>query len=160
MTESASAKGGIHLSCSKPNPSFRSGSLPGATAPLAMAYVPTQVSAAPNYAAEEALARGTLFPGLDLPFMNIVNDKAPDTPTAELMTIDFVADELALYLDTHAADTEAFELYQSILSLREEARERYVARYGSITQCDQLGKDSYGWLKGPWPWEFQNRRER
>ena len=93
-------------------------------APLAMSYVPMQVSSAPSYEASEALARGTLFPGLDLPFMNIVNEKAPDVPTAELMAIDFVTDELELYLDTHAGDREAFDLYQNFLALRKEARAR------------------------------------
>ena len=132
--------------------------LPGDYAPLAMSYVPMQVSAAPHYEAGEALARGTLFPGLDLPFMNIVNEKTPDTPMGELMAIDFVADELALYLDTHAGDTEAFDLYQSILALRREARERYTRRYGVLTKCDQLGGDGYTWLRDPWPWEFQSRR--
>ena len=158
--EAKSLQGGIQLNCNKPDPSFRNGSLPGDYAPLAMAYVPTQLSAAPNYDAPEALARGTLFPGLDLPFMNIVNEKAPDTPLAELMAIDFVSDELELYLDTHVDDTEAFMLYQSVLALREEARERYAARYGVITQCDQLGQESYTWLRDPWPWEFQNGRAR
>lgn len=129
-------------------------------APLAMSYVPMQVSSAPSYEASEALAHGTLFPGLDLPFMNIVNEKAPDVPTAELMAIDFVTDELELYLDTHAEDREAFDLYQNFLALRKEARERYTARYGVITQCDQLGRDSYTWLQDPWPWEFQTRRVR
>ncbi len=148
------------MSCNKPDPSFRSGSLPGAFAPLAMSYVPMQDSAAPNYDASEALARGTLFPGLDLPFMNIVNEKAPDTPTAELMAIDFVTDELELYLDTHAEDQEAFALYQNILALRKEARERYTARYGVITQYGQLGQDAYTWLRDPWPWDFQNGRAR
>ncbi len=148
------------MSCNKPDPSFRDGSLPGAFAPLALSYVPMQDIAAPNYEAPEALARGTLFPGLDLPFMNIVNEKAPDTPMAELMAIDFVTDELELYLDTHADDREAFALYQSILALRKEAWERYVERYGAITQCDQLGRESYTWLRDPWPWEFQNGRAR
>ena len=148
------------MNCNKPDQSFRGGSLPGAYAPLAMSYVPMQDSAAPNYESAEALARGTLFPGLDLPFMNIVNEKAPNVPTAELMAIDFVIDELELYLDTHRDDAEAFALYQSFLALGREARERYVARYGAVAQCDQLGMASYGWLRDPWPWEFQNRRER
>ncbi len=148
------------MSCNKPDQSYRDGSLPGAFAPLAVSYVPMQVSSAPSYEASEALARGTLFPGLDLPFMNIVNEKAPDVPTAELMAIDFVTDELELYLDTHAGDREAFALYQSFLALRREARERYTARYGPVTQCDQLGGESFTWLRDPWPWEFQTRRER
>ena len=49
-----------------------------------------------------ALARGTLFPGLDLPFMNLVNKPADlSTPLCELMAMDFVIRELNLYLDTH-----------------------------------------------------------
>ena len=148
------------MSCNKPENTFRYGRLPGDLAPLAMSYVPMQESAAPNYEPSEALARGTLFPGLDLPFLNIVNEKAPDTPMGEVMAIDFVSDELELYLDTHPGDREAFDLYQSFLVLRKEAHERYVARYGVIKQCDQQGKESYTWLQDPWPWDFQNRRER
>ena len=148
------------MSCNRPENAYKLGSLPGASAPLAMAYVPMQDSAAPNYEASEALERGTLFPGLDLPFMNVVNENVPDTPMAELMAIDFVTDELELYLDTHQTDREAFELYQSFLSLRQEAHERYSARYGVISQCDQLGMQQYTWLQDPWPWEFQRREER
>ena len=148
------------MSCNKPDQSFRSGSLPGPYAPLAMAYVPMQEGVQPRYEATRALSRGTLFPGLDLPFMNLVNPDLEDGPKTEMMAIDFVADELELYLDTHADDQEAFDLYQSILALQKEARERYTARYGVVTQCDQLGRDSFTWLKDPWPWEFQNRRER
>ena len=148
------------MSCNKPENAYRYGRLPGALAPLAMSYVPMQESAAPNYEPSEALARGTLFPGLDLPFLNLVNEKAPDTPMGEVMAIDFVCDELELYLDTHPEDSEAFDLYQSFLALRKEAHERYVSRYGVITQCGQLGMESYTWLQDPWPWDFQNRRER
>ena len=138
---------------------YRSGSLPG-RAPLAMAYVPMQDSAAPAYEAENALMRGTLFPGLDLPFMGLVNNEMPSTPLAELMAIDFVVDELELYLDTHAEDEEAFALYQTMLALRQEAKERYGKRCGPISQSDMLGMDSYAWLSGPWPWEYCQRKEK
>ena len=40
-------QGGMNLSCNKPENAYRYGSLPGAMAPLAQAYVPMQVSAAP-----------------------------------------------------------------------------------------------------------------
>ncbi len=138
---------------------YRQGSLPG-SAPLAMAYVPMQTSAAPAYEAEDALLRGTLFPGLDLPFMGLVNRDLPSTPLAEMMAIDFVVDELELYLDTHAEDEEAFALYQTMLSLQKEARERYARRCGPILQSDMLGMDSYAWLSGPWPWEYCQRKEK
>ena len=138
---------------------YRRGSLPD-SAPLAMAYVPMQTSVSPAYEAEDALLRGTLFPGLDLPFMGLVNRDLPSTPLAEMMAIDFVVDELELYLDTHAEDEEAFTLYQTMLSLQKEARERYARRCGPILQSDMLGMDSYAWLSGPWPWEYCQRKEK
>ena len=147
------------MSRNEANESYKMGSLPGSMAPLAMSYVPMQTAAAPNYEAGDAPARGTLFPGLDLPFMNLVNSDVPKTPLAELMAIDFVADELELYLNTHADDRDAFELYQVFLAMQKEAHERYAARYGPICQKDMLGTDAYAWLRDPWPWELPGRRE-
>ena len=136
----------------------RFGSLPS-YAPLAAAYVPMQESAADSYEPAEALSRGTLFPGLDLPFMNVVNDTLPASPMTEMMAIDFVVDELELYLDTHSDDSEAFAMYQSFLALQREARERYARMCGPILQQDMLGADRYTWLGGPWPWEYRAGRE-
>ncbi len=79
-------------------------------APLALAYVPMQQSSEPAYDPDDALKRGTLFPGLDLPFMNMVNTaELSGTPLGELMAVQFVCHELHLYLDTHPQDTEAFQ---------------------------------------------------
>ena len=138
---------------------YRTGTLPGDSAPLAMAYVPMQRSARPSYDAGEALARGTLFPGLDLPFMDSVNKTEKLTPKGELMAIDFVTDELALYLDSHAEDREAFEMYQTFLALAKEARERYTRMFGPVTRSDMLGMDGYCWLNDPWPWEYRQKGE-
>ena len=124
-------------------------------APLAAAFVPKQQSAEPRYEAKEALARGTLFPGLDLPFMNMVNTPADlNTPLSELMAIDFVAKELQLYLDTHMDDDEAFAVYQNILKLAEEAQRRYTKLYGPIVPEDMLGDERFTWVENPWPWDY------
>ena len=90
---------------------YKSGMLPQC-APLASGHVPPQHEAKPCYGAHEALTRGTLFPGLDLPFMNKVNKSHPyaGTPLGELMALDFVVKELNLYLDTHKNDRQAFEM--------------------------------------------------
>ena len=134
---------------------YKCGFLPGC-APLAAAFVPKQQSAEPRYEAEQALARGTLFPGLDLPFMHMVNTpEGLDGPLAELMAIDFISHEMALYLDTHENDEEAFEVYKSFLKLAGEARRRYTERYGAITHKDLLYAEKFSWLRSPWPWEYR-----
>ena len=138
---------------------YRLGTLPGAMAPLAMAYTPMQKSADPAYESNEALSRGTLFPGLDLPFMGIVNKNLEVTPLTELMAIDFVAHELGLYLDTHKDDKQAFEMYQTFLALAKEAHDRYIKKFGPVLKRDMLGMVSYTWLDNPWLWDYQPKTE-
>lgn len=150
--------GGIILDKNRMENEYRFGLLPQ-EAPLASAYVPMQKSAMPEYEPGEALARGTLFPGLDLPFMNMINKSFKSTPLTELMAIDFVTDELELYLDTHANDSEAFELYQTFLALKKEAHLRYTDLCGPVKQSDMQGMRSYSWLNDPWPWDYQPKME-
>ena len=71
-------------------------------APLANPYVPYQMEDPPKYEARKGLVRGTLYPGLDLPFMGMVNQKElPVTSMSDLQALGFAVQELALYLDTH-----------------------------------------------------------
>ena len=128
-------------------------------APMATAYVPMQQKNPQKYSSEDALTRGTLFPGLDLPFMNKPNSTNPyaGTPLGEIMALDFMIKELNLYLDTHPDDEEAFALLKSVISLSEEGREKYVSRYGPLTVNDLKKCSKYTWLKDPWPWEYNER---
>ena len=138
--------------------SYKSGTLPGKCAPLAMAYVPIQQGACPAYDPDEALRRGTLFPGLDLPWMNMVNSSdLDDTPLNELMSIDFVVKELALYMDTHPEDMEAFATFKDFLKLAKEARKRYVEKYGPVTHRDMVVMKNYSWIDNPWPWDYRSK---
>lgn len=138
---------------------YRQGSLPEC-APLALAYVPMQPEDSPKYEAPLALNRGTLFPGLDLPFMNMVNSgNVQDTPLNELMALGFVVKELQLYLDTHMDDAEAFAALQSFINLQREGRARYVELYGPLTVYDLDVAESFTWLKDPWPWDYQGSME-
>jgi len=89
---------------------FGEGKLPP-MAPLANPYVPFQLPNPPRYETRKAFVRGTLFPGLDLPFMGMINkNEKPVTPMTELQTMAFAIQELALYLDTHRDDKEALEV--------------------------------------------------
>ena len=138
---------------------YKTGRLPSC-APLGASYVPFQQEQPPKYANSEAIVRGTLFPGLDLPFKNIVNNNMPyaGTPLGELMALCFVQKELNLYLDTHQDDGDAFEMLQRVIELTNEGRRRYVKQYGPLTLNDLEYCDSYKWLRDPWPWEYSERR--
>ena len=135
------------------------GTLP-AQAPLANPFVPFQQNNPPVYPAKEGVVRGTLFPGLDLPFMGMVNEGTlSETQLHELQALGFALVELGEYLDTHPDDADAFALFQSYAKLYAQGREAYEQQFGSLTQRGAAAGDCYCWLKGPWPWELAANEE-
>ena len=128
-------------------------------APLANPYVPFQMENPPVYEAKKGIVRGTLFPGLDLPFMGMINQKElPNTPLAELQTMAFAIQELALYLDTHRDDTEALEMYRAYQKMYAEGKKIYEKECGPLNHMSVSG-EKYRWLDDPWPWEYMAHRE-
>lgn len=131
-----------------------------ASAPLANAYVPFQEENPPRYEARKGLIRGTLYPGLDLPFMGMVNQKEKQiTPLTELQTLGFAVQELALYLDTHRDDKEALELYREYQKLYNHCREEYLKKHGPLNHSQESDTSEYAWLNDPWPWEYCRNKE-
>ena len=135
------------------------GRLPS-TAPLANPYVPFQMENPPKYEARKGMIRGTLFPGLDLPFMGMVNTQEKTvTPKTELQALHFAIQELALYLDTHKEDKEALELYRNYQKMYVKCKEEYMIQRGPLNHMMPAHGDQYTWLDDPWPWEYCANKE-
>ncbi len=136
-----------------------SGILPSC-APLANSFIPCQSTNSSTYEAPMGLIRGTMYPALDLPFMNMVN-QTPKTKTQmnRLQALNFAISELALYLDTHKDDTEALELFNQYVNAYGDALQRYEQDYGSTTQFGAGISGRYDWTDGPWPWEYDANKE-
>lgn len=135
------------------------GRLP-AMAPLANPYVPFQLENPPRYEVRQGLVRGTMFPGLDLPFMGMVNKNERNvTPLTELQALGFAVQELALYLDTHRNDREALELYRSYQQMYAKLRDEYTQAHGPLNHMSPGESETYQWLDDPWPWEFDKNKE-
>ena len=134
------------------------GRLP-AMAPLANPYVPFQLENPPKYEARKGLVRGTLFPGLELPFMGMVNrNEKPVTPLTELQVMAFALQELALYLDTHRDDQEALEMYHRYQQMYHDAVKKYSENCGPMNHTIPT-EGPYRWLDDPWPWEYSKNKE-
>ena len=134
------------------------GRLP-AMAPLANPYVPFQLENPPKYEARKGMVRGTLFPGLDLPFMGMVNkQEKPVTAMTELQALAFAIQELALYLDTHREDGEALELYRSYQKMYHRCVKEYSKEHGPLNHRVPT-EGPYKWLDDPWPWEYAKNKE-
>ena len=142
-------------SCPLPSCPDHYGTQP-ACAGLAVPYVPFQQENPKKYAQDEALSNGTLFPGLNLPFhLKTEGSSVPSTPLAELQALEFVVLELGIYLDTHPEDAEAFAMFKQYTAMEKAAKAAYESKFGPITQSAAASGDSYRWLNGPWPWNFQ-----
>ena len=134
------------------------GKLP-ASAPLANPYVPFQLESPPVYDPRKGFIRGTIYPGLDLPFHGMVNNKLKqETPMNQIQTLAFALQELALYLDTHCEDREALEMYRAYQQIYHKAMMEYNKQCRPI-QHGKPAKGSYNWICGPWPWEYAANKE-
>ena len=135
------------------------GYLPGC-APLANPFVPFQRHDPDRYNAPKALVRGTLFPGLDLPFMGKVNNRElTPTPMHELQALGFAMNELVLYLDTHPEDHEAAQLLESYTKLYRQGMEKVRSQHGPMRNTDAVCDGKFRWLDGAWPWEYAQNKE-
>ena len=135
------------------------GRLP-AMAPLANPYVPFQLNNPHKYDAQKGLVRGTLFPGLDLPFLGMVNNSNLNTtPMTEMQALSFAIQELALYLDTHRDDTDALELYRDYQKMYNKCKNMWSTSNGPLNHHMESTAAAYQWLNDPWPWEYCANKE-
>lgn len=129
-------------------------------APLANPYVPFQLENPPRYDAPKGIVRGTLFPGLDLPFRGMVNQKElPVTPMTQMQALGFALQELALYLDTHPEDQEALALYREYQKMYAGATDEYSQKRMPMTHAVPVDHAAYTWIDEPWPWEYAANKE-
>ena len=145
------------ISCPMPSTSCpdNNGTMP-VCAGLAVPYVPFQQENPKKYNQSEALSNGTLFPGLNLPFhLKVEGSSLPATPLAELQALEFMLLELGLYLDTHPDDVEAFALFKRYSDIEKAARVAFEAKNGPLTKNMTSKSEKFSWLKGPWPWNYE-----
>ena len=77
-----------------------------------------------------------------------------DSILRELMALDFMAVDLALFLDTHPDDTDALRRYNEILERAGEFREQYQRLCGPLYSFRSLNPGSWKWNEDPWPWQY------
>ena len=135
------------------------GIIPSCT-PLANPYVPFQPNNPEQYPAKTGRIRGTQFPSQDQPFLGMVNtEEKSDTMMHQLQALSFAVQELGEYLDTHADDTEAAELFRRYAELYESAMAQYQQSCGPLFQKHAIQNGAYTWNETPWPWEYRANKE-
>lgn len=119
---------------------------------LAIACVPVQHWNL-TYDLDVALAEGTIFPELNMPFFAAPKDSNTTLPVDEnpkiLFTqICFALFDARLYLDTHPEDEAAREYYEKCLQKKEDLQK--------LMQGDGGELPPFEWEKMPLVWEGGN----
>lgn len=130
-------------------------------AALAMSYVPWQ-HWEQLYREQNALARGTAFPSLDLP-LNGYSDPSElrhlnerEQALLGIQQASFMVDELSLYLNTHPGSEEALCALERMIMRERWMREAYERRYGPLTLEGVVENNgTYGWVDSAWPWKME-----
>lgn len=71
----------------------------------------------------------------------------------EIKEIDFVLQELNLFLDTHSHHNQALEMFQRFEAKSKQLRHEYEKMFGPLTPSTNDNTQTWEWIKGPWPWE-------
>ena len=108
---------------------------------------------------KEAFLRGNLFNNLYDPYKNYKYRMLNPTNNKEellfiILMYKFVLKELNLYLDNYPTNTQILNLYNNYLSEEKNICDQYEKNYGPLTTTsDDIGSNSWKWVKSPWPWE-------
>jgi len=71
----------------------------------------------------------------------------------KLQAANFAAYDMLLYLDTHADDKRAFEIFRSLVEKTERLKRDYEKDYGPLSAYNSAYGTSFDWLDNPWPWD-------
>lgn len=72
----------------------------------------------------------------------------------DIGVVDFVAVEMAEYLDTHPLDREAMEYFNHYMRMKNQMMRDYAGKFGPLSHsvADTCGKE-WKWALQPMPWE-------
>ena len=71
----------------------------------------------------------------------------------QIQRYNFAAYDMLLYLDTHADDKKAFEIFKTLVKKTKELKDEYESEFGPLTPMNAANFGTFDWLESPWPWE-------
>ncbi len=71
----------------------------------------------------------------------------------KIMTLDFVALDLGLYLNTHPEDMETLHRYNCIIQQSDQLKAAFEAEFGPLDSFRSKNIPDWRWKDNPWPWE-------
>lgn len=76
-----------------------------------------------------------------------------DSLMCEIMKLEFAADELTLFLDTHPCDLKALDMRAAVVTKLCKLKNMYNTNYGPLTADSVTDTENWTWINSPWPWD-------
>ena len=72
-----------------------------------------------------------------------------------LSELDFIAVDLALFLNTHPENKEAIQTYNQVITAADTIRMKYEDAFGPLCSFRSYASNSnrWEWNDNPWPWQ-------
>ncbi len=105
----------------------------------------------------EGFLRGNMFckeyePYKNMKYKNLKPTTEREALLYKIMEMEFAVNDLNLYLDLHPEDMMIYEKFKMYVKECMHLKEEYARIYGPLT-LDEVNKNTYEWLKNPWPWD-------
>lgn len=77
-----------------------------------------------------------------------------DEVLSRLTALDFMALDMALFLDTNPDNKEAISIYNEVLKEADKIRTIYEENFGPLCSYRSMSnKDKFNWIENPWTWQ-------
>lgn len=73
----------------------------------------------------------------------------------QITALNFMVEDLSLYLNTHPSDREALIKYNGYVKESLILKQEYEKCFGMIGEHDSYSPYPWQWIKEPWPWEYE-----
>ena len=72
----------------------------------------------------------------------------------KIQELDFVLNDLNLYLDINPKDSNVYNIFKNIALKLKVLKDEYYKKYQVLELCKDIG-DKYTWIDDPWSWESE-----
>jgi spore coat protein JB len=73
----------------------------------------------------------------------------------QICALNFMIEDLSMYLDTHPMDQGALTKYNNCVMQSSELKQCYEEFYGMLSEHDTCSPYPWQWICEPWPWEYE-----
>ena len=83
---------------------------------------------------------------------NVTSNREREELLEQISALEFVLQDLKLFLDTHPCNQEALKIYREYVQKARELRTQYTAFYGPLMAENYEPENYWAWINNPWPW--------